>query len=262
MKVIALTTFNRHEYTRKVLDALSLCDNIEEYTIVAQAEPGCDEVINLLEEISFCKKKIFINYKRLGCGWNRYEALRNAFKLSDYVISLEDDTIPAKDCLRYFEYCRERFKDDEEIFTICAGSRSDSKTKEEDYHMITRWRWFSALGWATWRDRWEEMKAQWWQFNRYGGFDALLTHNADLHKGRFEIHPILSRTQNIGEIGGVHPVSKTYFEENIKVKFFAGDLVLENKPFCLDNYITTPIEGEWKTFHRDTKKSLELCYVR
>jgi hypothetical protein len=101
--------------------------------------------------------------------------------------------------LRYFEFCNEKYKDDSEIFTISAYTKNNN-VAEEDYNKIWKYQWFTPWGWGTWKDRWNELINDWDFEHKYGGWDWNI--NRRVRKNRYEIKPLLSRTQNIGaELG-------------------------------------------------------------
>src|SRR5580693_6205950 len=123
-KVITLVLYNRPDYTRQVLDALRRCDGIEDYILLPHIEPGNDNVLALVEAIDFAEVRITRNPMRLGIGRNTYLAWEHGAKAADFFIHIEDDTVPARDCLRYMEHCRQTYRDDQRVFSVAAYNRS------------------------------------------------------------------------------------------------------------------------------------------
>jgi hypothetical protein len=156
MRTISMTLFNRPQYTKRVIDCLSKCNGIEKYYLLIFVEPGNQDVINLANGIGFAPKEVIINDRRRGCDTNIYNAVNAGFQKSDYNIHIEDDICPGKDMLKYFEFCDYRYRFDSTILTICAYHKA--KCDEDHYDKVFRNPWFTPWGWATWKDRWDEIK--------------------------------------------------------------------------------------------------------
>jgi hypothetical protein len=235
-KVIVMTACRRPEYTKKVLESLSLCKGIEDYLFLPYVEPINEEVIKALYEVDFCSTQVHVNMKRYGHTLNTHHSLTMGFALSDYVILIEDDTLLAPDFLLFHEFAKERFKDDPDIFTISAGHYHEPERIHEPelLHAYKKHDWFSNQGWGTWRDRWleEDGMHEVWENPeyvdennyvvqyKYGGWDALL--NKIHRKERKEIIPVVSRVLNIGVLEGVHSITEEDFDKTVRVKDWAG----------------------------------------
>src|SRR5437870_3482062 len=98
-KVITMVLYNRPDYTKAVLDALRRCDGIGEYLILPHIEPGNEAVQALAKGIDFARVQITVNRQRLGIGRNTYLAWEHGFRKAEFIIHVEDDTLPARDCL-------------------------------------------------------------------------------------------------------------------------------------------------------------------
>lgn len=213
---LSISLYNRPEYTKILLYSLSKCYGIENYKIIICCDPGSDEVIDLAKSFKTHQTEVIINKNKLGCGLNIYQCLEIGFSNNNYHIHFEDDTIPGKDCLKYFEWAKEKYIDDEEIFTISAYTQSNNKT--EHYHpkkleidKVVKRNWFTPWGWATWNNRFEEMKNL-WGFDKDKSWDMIV--NNFFRKNRFEIAPIISRVQNIGAEMGTHVPNAEWHKEN------------------------------------------------
>jgi hypothetical protein len=220
--VIAIPIYNRPRYFLQTLDALSKCNGIEKYLIVVSAEPLCREVIDMALNIKFASRFVVVNAEKIGCSANVYNALSTGFKASDYVICVEDDVLLAPDTLQYFEWCKDRFRNDPEIYTIGCYIRNPGPCVESNMYVCKRCPWFIAWGWATWRNRWEEpggMRDD-WDFNyQHEGWDININHR--LRRDRQEIYPVLSRSQNIGTVG-VHVPSPEWHAQHQHSEYWAG----------------------------------------
>ena len=155
-----MVAYKRPEYTKRVIDGLKNCKGIEKYKLLAFIEPGYEEVTKLFSDIDFVDKNIYINECVLGINGNTFQAISHGFKYSDYVIHLEDDTVPAPDTLEYFEWAGKEYKENGHIFTVCGYNKVD-EVKKKDYHTVFQKSWFTPWGWAIWEDRWELVDNAW-----------------------------------------------------------------------------------------------------
>lgn len=219
-KVITMTCFRRPAYTGRVLDALSRCDGIDEYRVLIHIEPGSSEVLEVVRDAKLARKTLVENVDRLGCGTNTYCALHHGFQWADFVIHLEDDTVPARDCLRFFEWARHTYQADRNVFSITAYSKAIASS--EQYHRVMRAPWFTPWGWATWSDRWNEMAEKW--SNAPVTWDLALNR---LRGDRVEVQPILARAQNIGAELGEHCPSPEFHRQNHFNEFGAWSVTVD-----------------------------------
>ena len=235
-KVVVMTACRRPEYTQQVIDSLSKCEGVEDYLFLPFVEPIDEEVMRILYDVNFCPNQVHVNMKRYGHTLNTYHALTMGFGISEYVILIEDDTILSPDFLKFHEFAKEKFRDDQDIFTVSAGHyhEPDRIYDPSLLHAYKKNDWFSNQGWGTWRDRWLETDGmhQVWENPeyiegknyvvqyKYGGCDALM--NKIHRKERKEIIPVVSRVLNIGVEEGVHAITKQKFDETVRVKDWAG----------------------------------------
>jgi hypothetical protein len=216
MKVITMTHFCRPQYSRQVIDRLKNCVGIEEYLILPSIDLGSVEVAEMIGKIDFAECRPVVNDPPLGCNLNTQQAIRRGFEISDFVIHVEDDILLAPDALRMFER-GEAFRHDKSVFTITGYNRDPIEIGQ--FHHLDKRPWFSCWGWATWRDRWDEIdrrlradKVTW---------DVITEKEA--RNGRYEIFPKLSRVQNIGAENGVNVPSPEWHAVNHRTKHWAGD---------------------------------------
>ena len=228
-KVITMTAFKRPKYTRRVIQGLKNCTGIEGYTLFANIEPGNDDVQKLFKDIDFMEVKPVVNDFVYGINENTFQALFRGFKYSTFVIHLEDDTLPAKDMLKYFEWAKEKYENDANVFTICTYNKIDVLPPKEDYYSVFKKEWFTPWGWATWLDRWEAIE-QLWHYNIGLSWDIYV--NKMLRNDRKEIRPILARAQNIGAEEGYFVPDKEWHETHQYNGIWAGSVdLLENAKF-------------------------------
>lgn len=213
MKTLTISLYNREEYTKELLNKLNQCNGVEEYDITICCEPGFKEIEKLAKNFRTNQTQVIVNNRRYGCNTNIYQCLAIGFSKSDYHIHFEDDTIPGKDCLKYFEWAKDKYKDNTNIFTISGYVNSDNNT-EHYYPMnkniknVFHRKWFTPWGWATWKDRFDEMEKSWDFQGVNGSWDTTINHT--VRKDRYEIVPTVSRIQNIGGDMGTHVPNKEW----------------------------------------------------
>ena len=197
-KVITMTAWRRPAYTKQVIDNLKRCIGFEEYTILPTIEPGYPEILDSFKDLSNCN--IIVNDTRLGCGANTLKALQRGFEISDFVIHIEDDTVPGIDSLRYLEWAKKTYENDKEIFTVTAYNRirDINNIEPQNYFTSYRQKWYTGWIWGTWIDRFEEMPRKW----NFESWDVNI--NKKLRGKRYEICPSIPRSQNIGEYSGIN----------------------------------------------------------
>lgn len=193
-KIITMTAWRRPDYTKQVIENLKRCIGFEEYTLLPTIEPGYPEILKAFDGLYNCE--VIVNDQRLGCTENTLKALQRGFNISDFVIHMEDDTVPGIDSLKYFEWIYKTYKDDKKIFTASAFNRI-SKINPKNYFTVYRCHYFTGWMWSTWIDRFEEMIKEW-------NFPWDVNINKNLRGNRYEICPSLPRSQNIGEHLGTY----------------------------------------------------------
>ena len=224
MHTIVMTTYRRAAYTRRALEHLARCDGIERYSLFVFCEPGFPDVVEVVEAASFpagTRKHIVKNPRRLGCSANTYNALVTGFRSTEFVIVCEDDVLFARDALKFFEHCRDAYRDDKDVFTIGAYSRRICRPKE--YYHLRRSSWFTPWGWGTWSDRWAQIEAGLrHRLDDNDTWDVITNH--EIRKGRFQVIPFLARTQNVGGEGGTHCPGPDWHRDHQFNEFWAGSV--------------------------------------
>ena len=217
-----MTLWNRPEYASHVFDALARCDGVGKYLILPFVDP-IDEgksnptIWDLVTKVNFARCRPHLNETRLGTCGNTRKALSLGFELADFVIHIEEDCVPGRDALVYYEYCRRKYRDDRGVFTISGWNKSGA---DEPEYAVGRRSWFTCSGWATWWDRWEEMRKG-WSMKELIGWGRNINHV--VRRERVEIYPMLSRIQNIGEVGMRMP-SPQYYREHHWTEYWAENL--------------------------------------
>ena len=179
---VLLITFNRPNYTAKVLEALKIAQ-IECLLVFKDGpRPNNDEDKRKSIEIEQSIKQIdwpckvitnFMN-NNLGCGWGPFSAISWAFQYTDRLIILEDDCVPSPAFFPYCEYLLEKYKDNAQVRHISGFSPISDVPAFENYDYIFT-QYAHTWGWATWRRVWNDMDMQQRKvkfFFKNGGFNG------------------------------------------------------------------------------------------
>ena len=226
-KVITLVLQDRPDYAKVILDALGKCDGIGGYLILAHIEPGNEEMLSLAKSINFAKVQITLNKEKLGMARNICQAWEHGFQKADFIVHLDDRTVPARDCLRYMEHCAEVYRDDPKIFSVSGYTRSSCKPFQ--CHMISRRNPFTGRMVGLWKNRWEWIKDRW-----SDDPDLYAVHlNNELAKFDLkEIYPLLSRAQKIEVENDAGASSEEIHRPNQHLDNWAGDRELRPGNYC------------------------------
>lgn len=239
---IVVTLCSRPEYTRTVLSALAKCDEVDQYPIYLACEPVCQEVVdaaNTFAALPHVKATVEVHKVRYGCNFNTRDALATGFHMAEQVIALEDDTVPGRDFLRFCRWGLETYRDDKEVFSVCGYQRTP--LDETGFRSaVIREPWFTPWGWATWRDRWDSIRGEWYP-------DHMVSWDTVIDKftrgNRCEVRPMLARIQNIGGEGGAHVPSAEWHKAH------------HLNPHWIDN-VKGPRVDEWCEVHPSATKAM------
>ena len=160
---VLLITFNRPQYTRKVLETILAAQPQDLYVFQDGAREGnaedgvkCREVrriVTSLTEDAHTRVHTFYSDRNLGCGSGPASALDWFFQQVEQGIVLEDDCLPNPD---FFPYCAElleKYKDDERVGFI-GGSNYGYHTDAAESYVFGSGH-HQTWGWAAWRRTWE-----------------------------------------------------------------------------------------------------------
>ena len=218
--VVTMTAYRRPEYTRQVLAALADCRGIENCLFLPQVEPGHEEVIQLFRGWDACESRLIVNPQRLGLNRNSFTALMRARQAKcDAVIHVEDDTVPSPDTLDFFRWGFEQFEHDHSVFSLGAWNKPDTEPLPAQSHECCSRNWLWRFGWGTWKNRLGQILAN-WCFRNPKNFGW---HINTTRGNRREIHPVLSRIQNIGYEQGESGYSPEWYRANHRTPWVATD---------------------------------------
>ena len=229
---IVMTLYRRPGYTRRVLDSVLRCrEDIGDMPFWLFVDRGSGEVADMAFDFartSGMRAGVFWASERLGCNGNTFRAVDAAIDNFDSVIAIEDDVVLGRDAIRYFKWGLKKYAGDQSVFSI-SGYHKDSEAT--DIEKTDRRCSFVPWGWATWRDRWMDVRHARHRSSIPPGvsWDTWLTEHA--RNGRHEVYPLVSRTQNIGAEDGQHVPSAAWHAANqwnpVWIDSFDGDVMWE-----------------------------------
>lgn len=217
MKTLTVMAWRRPAYIARTLQALKRCVGVKDYKVWIMVDHGHFPTLEAVVEHAMPEWEIDYADRRLGCNANTFRSLSTGFEASDYHVHLEDDCLPAKDCLLWFEWAS-RFGSDPSVFSVSAYSRDRGPLDATG----TRF-WFTPWGWATWRDRFGEMVSQWPNDRPFHAWAVTTGHV--VRKFRSEVHPVVARVQNIGRDDGVNNNPEQWLREQWN-ESWAGEAVV------------------------------------
>lgn len=243
MKItVGIVGWRRPNYFSKVLEGICNSKGYKDFDYVISLD-NSDTAEQHIQELSRSplsnlKPKVYFHSIRAGCAGNVGFTVKTCFNEDDVdaCIILEDDIVPSHDFFDYMVKMLERFEDDPSVFTIGSYNRQEQVLDEEVSHIIKNDA-FTCWGWGTWRRVFDEVKDNWFGIHWNGKDGKIDDHAPDgekfleyVHKhptgswawpmkkfhrkGRFEIIPKVSRSQNIGREGGMFCPNAEWFDKN------------------------------------------------
>ncbi|MBR4197310.1 MAG: hypothetical protein IKQ94_00895 [Bacteroidales bacterium] len=160
---ILLITFNRPEYTKRVLEAILAAHPKELFVFQDGAREEntgdvekCAEVRRVVEDMTKdAGVTLHTNYahQNLGCGPGPAAAISWFFENVEAGIIIEDDAVPHPDFFPYCEELLEKYKGDSDIRAIGSMNVDTQRWGDGSYYfsMMNR----NLCAWATWKRAWE-----------------------------------------------------------------------------------------------------------
>ena len=215
---ITVSAYNRPEYLEQTLAALRSCIGIETCRVVVCIDPSEHATRSAGIAARYGFESATFD-RRVGCNKAIRAALAFGFDQmgSEYHVHFEDDTVPTRDCLRWFAWARDQYRDDPAVMNVSGYQRISNGSPGE----CGLRRWFTPWGWATWLGRWPCL-SHGWARDDVTSWDVIVNHA--LRAGRYEAFPTVSRIQNIGAENGTHVPSAEWHTEHHRVAVTADDL--------------------------------------
>ncbi len=220
---VAVTLFRRPEYTRRVLSALGECYGVDDRDIYLSLDwdPGHAQAIEAVRELAleFCARhrraRVIAHSEKLGIDVHKEWLVRHVLADgADRFVFVEDDTVPARDALHYFDWALEAFRLDASVVSV-GGYRKTDALDAAALGEYERLRTFVPWGWAMWADRWNQY---WGDGSAYRRDLARWFGEGESPNGRFDywwmklcedamlwsVFPAVSRMFNCGRDDGEH----------------------------------------------------------
>lgn len=129
---ITVSAYNRPEYLHQTLAALRSCDGIAGCRVAVLIDPSEESVHSaaLAARYGF---ESFQYTHRVGCNNAIRFALLHGFNQmgSEYHVHLEDDTVPTRDCLRWFAWARDKWRDEPRVMNVSGYQRISNGCLDE-----------------------------------------------------------------------------------------------------------------------------------
>ena len=230
VKIITIAAHRRPGYTAQVLKALRRCDGYGDYHLIASVDGPDDgeaqqETAKLLEH----RCKILIRRKyNLGNSGNTIGLLLEGFRWSNFVVHLEDDTVPARDFLTYMEWANKKFSESSDVFSIGAFNRE--YPTEKNMFQVKATHGFCCWGVGLWREKfWTLLAHNGWP--KRSNYDTYVDSYCR-EEGLFQILPCASRCLNIGQYEGAN-VTPADWHKMHRLDWWACGVSNESKEYEL-----------------------------
>jgi hypothetical protein len=214
----------RPGYLAEVLGSWRRVRGVEHWPVTFLVEPGtrvaeCRTVI----VDAFPDADVVVNLERLGVRANPHHALATVFdRGAAFAVMAEEDIVVSDDVLEYLGHGAAAYRDDPSVLTLCAFSPLPAPQPEDAIGTGG----FCAWVWGTWDDRWRDTLEPHWFDAAVGptpgveeGFDFGIDRMREATDRRILV-PLASRSDNIGQYGGVHALPEE-FEESRAATFAA-----------------------------------------
>lgn len=289
---IALFSFNRPDLFQRTLTALSrnqLADKTS-LTIFCDGprhekdEPGTRAVRELAKKAQgFASVEVVERPKNMGCAASIIDGLTEMFRLHERLIVIEDDIVTSPYTLRFLSEGLARYADNEQVFNIAAWTPphiARNLPTEYPYDVYAIPRFNCSGGWASWRDRFQDID---WTVKDYptfknspqlrkafnAGGDDLSPMLDDQMQGKIDawdiradyarfkknmlgINPVRSYALNIGMGSGTHTTTATtYWDSDIS-------LAVEHPRFTDEISVDVRILETYLACYKGQKRSLPV----
>ncbi|MDD7966385.1 hypothetical protein [Actinomycetospora lemnae] len=214
----------RPGYLAEVVASWRRVRGVEAWPVTFLVEPGtrvpeCRTVIT----DAFPDATVVVHPERQGVRANPHRALATAFDGgAGFAVLAEEDIVVGDDVLEYLGHGAAAHRDDPSVLALCAFSPLPAPQPEDAVGTGG----FTAWVWGTWVDRWRELLEPHWFDAAVGpepgveeGFDFGIDRMRQATARRI-LMPLASRSDNIGQYGGVHALPEE-FEESRAATFAA-----------------------------------------
>jgi hypothetical protein len=159
----------------------------------AKEEKDKDQIQNVREYLSTISyfKSVTIKESSVNKGLANsiIDGVTEVLRFSDSVIVLEDDLLTTPNFLSYMNSALERYQALKNVFSISGYSfdlGEDINEPNNAYFLKRGWSW----GWATWRDRWQDVD---WNVSDYNEFSKSGAKRKAFAKGGSDLNSMLKK---------------------------------------------------------------------
>jgi len=256
-KVITIKAWRRPDYYQQVISALEKCPGIDDYIIYTVVD-HTDPQYGFLSKHTYIGNKSRLNIftipaqTPLGCAGATRMCLEVGFNGTDndFIIHLEDDTVPSRDFIKFMEFSDRVYKENPEVFVVHAHNRHPEWPEGDKEDLLSQVSLRKGIttywGWGIWRRLWDEMKDNFFGIHWVTGdepepilegeeFLKQIVYADDgswgwpmlkyWPKGRKEVFPVISRIQNIGKERGRFCVDQDIYYNRHHTPVWAEDHV-------------------------------------
>lgn len=204
--VITLVCHNRPEYLAQVLGSIR-ANVYHGSSLVVVRDNATTEVCKLIDDIDWISKSVYDT--NLGINYANRHAYLRAIRNhdADYVVAVEDDTVMAPDCMQLVRWFTESGGGLMNCFSPSKTWMNNEPRKLRFEINFCPWVWaFKARLFA------DVIDPKWMRDSK--GWDHSVL-GVVREFGIFAVQPLLSRSQNIGRLSGVH-YSEEQFDKDFK----------------------------------------------
>lgn len=213
---VVWTLADRPHYTRQTLEYWRKVRGVEKWNHTFFIEPGMstDEQIAVVLEKPFPRQQIVLNPVRMGvlrCAWNALETgftghPLNGMPPADFCVLAEEDLAVSDDVLELFDRLSTNFYGTQCGAICMSGYSTTAEASFADF--VCDPDKFDSHIWGTWRNVWERTLRDTWDFDYSSGDPSGWDWNIALRvfpqNRMYSVHPKISRSDNLGQYGGVH----------------------------------------------------------
>ncbi len=170
---VILFAYKRANHTKKVLEALSVCQNSESTPLIIYSdgkklnatskEKGeIEQTRQVLrdfkeeKENNFLSIEIYESESNKGLAKSVKDGINRQFENYERIIVLEDDIVPQKGFLNYMNEALNKYENEDKIWGISSYAyplENEDNVEQETFFLPIN----SSWGWATWKRAWKNI---------------------------------------------------------------------------------------------------------